>query len=142
MSDELWAARDSVEDGDSIGIYSAEPSFHYCWQAGSGGELLFWINAKHLPHLGPCQCVKVRFEHCGPVVKAHDKPLWLDTPSGLAAVAEWRGWTMCCVLRNRKCRWEAHSEQLAGANYSDTIDAAKSAAELWVREQAGKDGEA
>lgn len=73
-------------------------------------------------------------------VEAADKPEWIDAKSGLAAMCEWRGWTMAtgysggrfdyrCFMDSREC--------CSGYKYKDRY-AAKSAAEAWVREQTGK----
>lgn len=75
-------------------------------------------------------------------IEAADKPQWIDLPSGLAAMCEWRGWTLTVGQCTAGNGWWFHVCNGSGGGadadrFVNLIDA-ELAAEAWVREQTGK----
>lgn len=96
-------------------------------------------------HTGPHKSFDASEAALLAAIEAADKPDWQTLPSGLAAMCEWRGWVVIASLSSGGSSfcWTAKclnsSRRHSSSPHIDTIDAAKSAAEQWVREQAGKD---
>lgn len=136
----VWYPDTTVHPGDSTDWFAYVAGVELCISTLDNGRYAAsaWNGREQICELGGDDTLSTFDEAEAALlaaIEAADKPDWIDLPSGLAAMCEWRGWTMVVIKRPGIAVWEVNNPArfLTMTNYEEkTIDAAKSAAEAWV----------